>query len=93
MFKDIIKQKGNNTKHALKFINSQINDADADSLGVLRIYREILENHLQTPEIFDEVRRDYSELGYILYLWGPLMKNLFVKTDMWSHWYDYKHTY
>ncbi|KAL7316959.1 hypothetical protein PS15m_003375 [Mucor circinelloides] len=41
LFKDIIKQKGNNTKHALKFINSQINDADADSLGVLRIYREV----------------------------------------------------
>ncbi|KAL9551422.1 hypothetical protein MBANPS3_004266 [Mucor bainieri] len=51
------------------------------------MYREVLENHHLTPEVFDD-RKDYSEMDYIVYFWAPLLRDLFAKTDVWSHWGD-----
>jgi len=31
-------------------------------------------------------------MDYIVYFWGPLIKRLFAKTDIWPHWYVYKDT-
>ncbi|KAG1166200.1 hypothetical protein G6F46_007687 [Rhizopus delemar] len=69
---DIIKEKiegcENNIKHVLKYLNSRIMNANMEEVGVIKLYRHILENHLFTPEIFNETAiSQYSEMDFVLY--------------------------
>ncbi|KAI9349390.1 hypothetical protein BD770DRAFT_162080 [Pilaira anomala] len=48
-----------------------------------------LETHLYSPNLFNELMEsEMSEMDYILYFWGPIVKSLFINTDIWSHWGD-----
>ncbi|KAI9354417.1 hypothetical protein BD770DRAFT_412181 [Pilaira anomala] len=47
---------------------------------------EKLECHLHHSKLFDEVRGSkLTEINFILYFWGSLMKDLLIDTDKWSH--------